>query len=153
MVLPTKLQGVFLSNFVRIGGRLTFAPPLTALVQTDATYNFRTRTSAVGAKLWAADGNAIYTRTWQTGFRTSSTEAEWISVLKGLEFAMDKEQDSVCIENDCLGVIHHLITQTRMKPKYAYYYEEQIRERANMIAWAGIRWIPREMNQADTLLR
>jgi ribonuclease HI len=147
-------MGAMLSPFVRIGGHLTFQPPLCAHLQTDASFHYHpNRQTRVAAILKTADERAIYKETWNVGSRRNSTEGEWISILKGLEFAIEKKQDAVTIENDCLSIIYHLTTQAQMRLGNSTFYEKHIRQLANDCAWVGIRWIPRQMNQADKLLR
>jgi len=83
---------------------------------------------------------------------SSSTEAEWASVAFGLELALHNNETSIGLENDNLSVIHGLIfTNTKLKQAYANHYRNEIRELANETLWAGVRWIPREINQADKL--
>ncbi len=138
--------------FIRIGGNVTFPPPLLARLQTDGSYRARVgRTSVI---LHTSAGNAIYKHTVTMPFALNSTETEWASVLSGLEFAQDKNEAAIGIENDNLGVIQALIHPgTTLKHEYARFYRQKIQKIANSSVWTGVRWIPLAQNTADALLR
>lgn len=139
-------------NFTRIGGRLSFPPPLCALVQTDGSY--KSGTGRAAAILRTADLQNIHTRTWDLGSVWSSTEAEYASISHGLQLALQKEQEFICIENDCLPVIGSLLfKQNPLKLSYARRHRSDILELCEQAGWVGLRWIPRENNRADALLR
>ena len=82
----------------------------------------------------------------------SPTETEWASIAGGLEFALQKGEICIGIENDNLGVVGALITDKRdFRNYYAYYYRDKILRMTRLTLWTGIRWIPREINRADDL--
>ena len=81
----------------------------------------------------------------------SSTETEWASIAYGIQLALKQGHDALEIENDNLGVIHALIHQQPLRQDYARHYYEQIREQVADTVWTGIRWIPRDLNDADFL--
>ncbi len=128
-------------------------PPLFALAQVDASYRHRPKQVKIAYILTTADGAATY-RHKDTITAVSATEAEWAAVAAGLQAALEKGEFSVGIENDCLSVIHSLITPD-MKPRqeYARYYRAKIAGLAAQSMWTGVRWIPRERNAADILMR
>jgi len=84
----------------------------------------------------------------------SSTEAEWASVYFGLQVATQSKEFSVGLENDNLGVIHHILFGFKSKPRdHAYYYSYKIHDTIQNMDWCGIRWISRERNKADGLFK
>jgi ribonuclease HI len=140
------------THFTRIGGRNVFAPPLCALVQTDGSY--KKNVGRAGAILRTADLQNIHMRTWDLGSVWSSTEAEYASIFHGLQLALEKDQEFVCIENDCLPVIGSLFFKNNpLKLSYARKYRSDILQLCAQAGWVGLRWIPRELNKADALLR
>lgn len=85
---------------------------------------------------------------------TSSTEAEWIAVVFGLQKALDQNLERIAIENDCLSLVEStLIPNYMARHEYARHYREQIHLLAKYTEWTGLRWIPRELNRADDLFR
>ncbi len=128
-------------------------PPLFALAQVDASYRHRPKQVKIAYILTTADGTATY-RHNESITAVSATEAEWAAVAAGLQAALEKGEFSVGVENDCLSVIHSLITPD-MKPRqeYARYYRAKIAGLTAQSMWTGVRWIPREQNAADRLMR
>jgi len=126
--------------------------PSMTFAQTDGSFFAHSRKGAVAALLRYPDNRV-------QGFRyplekiVSSTEAEWASIYFGFELAKRNGQGFVALENDCLGVIRNIIFNSPGTHEYARYYHEKIWETVNDTEWCGIRWIPRELNQADKLLR
>jgi ribonuclease HI len=142
------------SLFTRIGGVLTFPPPLLTHVQTDGSYVSHGLTSARVAAI-IVSANQKYSMQEIAKIRAAnSTEAEWASVAFGLRLAVSNGQESIGIENDNLSVIHGLIfPKNRLRHEYAAHYRSEILRLAERTAWTGVRWIPREKNRADNLFR
>lgn len=147
-----KAMGAILLPYWRIGGHLTFPPPFIARVQTDGSMT-RLHGARIAALMRTADGKSTHNDLEKIK-ALSSTEAEWASVAFGLELALKHDQQAIGIENDCLGVIHALMYPTTpLKHSYARYFRAVIIEATAETDWVGVRWIPREMNRADALLR
>ncbi len=145
-----KAVGAILMPYSRIGGHLTFPPPLFARAQVDGSFRTNGRIAAI---LTSDTGDAIYRKTQQIK-ALNSTETEWAAVALGLELALQHDQNAVGIENDCLGVIQALMfSDTPLKHAYARHWRSQIQKLAAETHWTGVRWIPREANKADGLLR
>lgn len=151
---PTdKAVGAILMPYFRIGGRATFAPPLIARVQTDGSYTRKAGGARIAYILRTASGKAIYNDV-DTIKALNSTETEWASVAFGLTAAIEQSETAIGIENDCLGVIHGLIfPDTPLKHAYAQHWRGTILKLAAKTHWTGVRWIPREYNEADGLMR
>jgi ribonuclease HI len=81
----------------------------------------------------------------------SATEAEWASVAAGIEFALEHNETSVCLENDNQSVVEGLLKKERNRMEYARYYKNQILNLTRHANWVGVRWIPRKFNTADAL--
>lgn len=82
---------------------------------------------------------------------TSSYESELCSILDGMKFSIKRNQDSIELENDNLGVINSLINcKIPRQPILARYYLD-IYKQVRQFEYVGIRWIPRELNKADEL--
>jgi hypothetical protein len=145
-----KAMGAILLPYHRIGGHLTFPPALMGRVQVDGSFG---RGSKVAAILTSDTGDAIH-RKVNSIKALNSTEAEWAAVALGLELALQHDQQAIGIENDCLGVIQALMfPDTPLKHAYARHWRSTILRYAEETHWTGVRWIPREVNQADGLLR
>ncbi len=147
-----KAMGAILMPYWRIGGHLTFPPPFVARVQTDGSFT-RAHGARMAALLRTADGKTTH-GDMEKLKALNSTEAEWASVAFGLQMALKHDQRAIGIENDCLGVIHALMYPTTpLKHAYARHYRAAIVSATAGTHWVGVRWIPREMNGADALLR
>jgi ribonuclease HI len=147
-----KAVGALRLPYTRIGGNVAFPPPFLAHLQTDGSFKTRPRLARTAYILLSADGRRTY-RDVAPSDAASSTEAEWASVLAGLQFATEGvRQTAIGIENDCLAVIHGLIHQ-EAPLRIAAHREirREILQLANQTTWTGIRWIPREANRADAL--
>jgi len=83
----------------------------------------------------------------------NSYESEWASVLDGVRFSAAHQIGGIELENDNAAVIAYLKDRRAPPQEYAsHYYHEILREAAHL-DWFAVRWIPREINRADTLLR
>lgn len=125
--------------------------PLTR-VQTDGTLYSKNKTGAVAALLYYQSRSA-QGFTHPLEHLDDSTEAQWASVYFGLEMAKRSNQSLIGIENDSLSVIRHIMCNDTGGTDYARYYNHKIKEVAEELQWCGVRWIPRELNRANTLLR
>ena len=82
------------------------------------------------------------------------SEAEWASVAMGLTNCMEENYRVIGIENNNLGVISQLIFSDRvLRRDYARHYRAKIYDLARQTEWTGVRWIPRDLNLADGILR
>jgi hypothetical protein len=153
MTYTSKAVGAILMPYVRIGGLLTFPPPLLARVQTDGSYTRKVGGARIAYVLHTANGKATYADT-DTIKALNSTETEWASVAFGLAATLEKSETAVGIENDCLGVIHGLMYPANpLKHAYAQHWRKTILALAAQTHWTGVRWIPREYNDADGVMR
>lgn len=142
--------GVYLQPYHQIGGNIVYRPPLFARVQTDGSRTFVK--SRVAMILTTRDSMNIYKKMTEIPHTESPTETEWASVSAGLEFAIQKGEIAIGIENDNLSVVGALITEKQnLRHEYARYYRDRILRYASLTLWTGIRWIPREINRADDL--
>ncbi len=145
-------MGAILMPYSRIGGHLTFPPPLIARAQVDGSFG-RSGGSRIAAILTSDTGDAAF-RSTRPIKALNSTETEWAAVALGLELALQHDQTAIGIENDCLGVIQALMfPDTPLKHAYARHWRATIQRLATETHWTGVRWIPREINKADGLLR
>ena len=140
--------------FRRIGGRAMAAPRKSALLQTDGSFMPATRFSRVAMILRTERDSELFQAMHQIEKAKDSTETEWASVCQGLVFALEKNQWNIQIENDNLSVIRGLMLPfCELKDDYAKFYRNQILMTAVDSYWTAIRWIPREVNQANELFR
>ena len=143
-----KFRGAILMPYVRIGGRQTARPPILAKVQTDGSW--KPKLHRIAAILTKTD-QSIRTEVIEIRAQ-NSTETEWASFAMGLHLALRNGADSVGVENDNLDVIHSLMFDRKpLKQAYARHYRNEIFQIANKAEWAGVRWIPREINRAGEL--
>jgi hypothetical protein len=139
--------------FVKLGGRRIHPPPLFGLVQTDGSYVPNRKEARTGLIFTNAAGTATL-RNLRYINAKNATETEWASVEFGIKFALAHEEAAFGVENDCLSVINGLIhADTPLRHEYARHYRASILELARQAEWVGVRWIPREDNQADKLFR
>ena len=126
-------------------------PPKVALVQTDGSFSKQYADMSRTAVILKTYDNVNYSLINTYTDHWNATESEWCSVLNGIRYALKKDQGSVELENDCLGVVKHLIHRRPPAKSYlADYYRSIFKETKNM-EYLGIRWIPRELNKADDL--
>jgi hypothetical protein len=138
--------------FTRIGGRMSVPPPILAHLQTDGSFHPRSG-ARVAMILHTLDQQEIHQQV-QNVLAETSMEAEWMSVEQGLQFALNKNETRLAIENDNLGVVTALISPNDpVKQEIGRYYRERIYGIAKYGNWIGIRWIPRGQNDADALFR
>ena len=142
--------GIYLDKYTRIGGKLIFPIPPVARLQTDGSFIYRTRAAKTAVLLTSRCGTTLYSDV-QKIEAVSSTEAEWASIAKGIEFALEKEESILAVENDNLSVIAGLLDKSRANQSYARHYKQIIDKLVRNTAWTGIRWIPRQENRADDL--
>lgn len=118
-------------------------------VQTDGSFrNNLSRTAVILLKPYGEK----YTLCTTYFNHANSHEAEWCSVLDGIEFSLKNGSEAINLENDNLGVITSLVNQKKPTSLYSDYYYH-IKDLAKELEWLGIRWIPRELNKADDLFR
>jgi ribonuclease HI len=141
-----------LDVFRCIGGSARAQPRAWAHLQTDGSFRHSTRLSRVAMILRTETDSITYRNMERIDDAQDSTETEWASVHHGLLFSLEKNERCVHIENDNMSVIQGLMMSNRdLKHDYAKYYRNQILMNAAQSYWAAVRWIPREMNQADSL--
>jgi len=149
----SKVLGVILRPYNRIGGSMLHAPPVFACVQTDGSFRSREPKARIAVLLRRADGNSLLSDV-QIIHANNSTEAEWASVAHGLQFSLENNETTIALENDNLGVVQSLInTRAPLRHDFAKYYRHEIQILARESVWTGIRWIPRIANRADALFR
>jgi ribonuclease HI len=122
-------------------------PLTTVLLQTDGSFKHQMQLSRTACILGAKEGEYTLLKTYFE--HKSSTESEWCSILDGIKFAIKKDQGSIHVENDNLGIVKQITS--KKPPKMYYDYYEQIFKEIRSLDYAGIRWIPREMNRADAI--
>ena len=136
---------------IKVGGRALFKPAMLAHVQVDGSFGPR-RQAAVAVKFVAAAGDRSAAFKRPVYAVENSTEAEWIAVHTGLMFALENNEKAMVIENDCLGIIHHLMQRDQvLRRDYARFWRAEIYKLAAETEWTGVRWIPRRLNRADDL--
>ena len=128
-------------------------PAKVALVQTDGSFSSQYVEMSRTAVLLRAPDAIEYSLVNTYTDHISSTEAEWASVLNGIEFALKKDQGSVELENDCLPVMKHLMFRRPPVKSYLADYYGAVLKEARKMEYLGVRWIPRELNRADEFFR
>lgn len=127
-----------------------YRPQKLARVQTDGSFNSQIARTAVILIDKKNEEHRLHTTYLN---HQNSMESEVCSVLDGIQYSIHKDEGSIELENDCLGVVNNIIQ--RRAPKKSYltdYYYEIFREILHL-DYFGIRWIPRELNSADDLFR
>ena len=124
-------------------------PPKVARVQTDGSFTSFSRT----AVLLRTTTPEEYTLRSTYLDHVNSTQSEWCSILDGIIFSKRKDQGSIQLENDCLGVIQALLRNRPPRDELTAHFYTTIFKELRELDYFGIRWIPREMNKADQLFR
>jgi ribonuclease HI len=136
-----------LSTFHVLRG-IAIRPTATSLIQTDGSY---------GAKYFPLSRTAVLltnTKGQEYSFcntydnHSDSTESEWCSVLDGIKYAARKEEMSIEIENDNMGVVRCLVTETKPRRPHIAEYYTAIYDYSGLFEYLSIRWIPRRLNRA-----
>lgn len=138
--------------FTVIAKSTNIKPSNIAHIQTDGSFKIQPYILSRTAVIMKTSENQKYSLMNTYLDHKNSTESEWRSVLDGIEYSIKKNEPSIELENDNLGVMSSLIR--RRKPQgYLQDYYMYIFDRIKEMEWVGIRWIPREMNKSDRLFR
>lgn len=138
-------------SFTYIGGKSIYALPHIIRCQTDAS--FSRKGIFISALAIRPNSTRIEKLVQKYGI-TDSTEAEWASIHLGLVTCMEENYSVIGIENDNLSIISQLIFKDNTPHRaYAKHFRHKIYELAKNTSWTGVRWIPRELNHADEILR
>jgi len=134
--------------FVQLSANSLLKALKVAHVQTDGSFkNNISRTAVIIRK------NQINHSLCKTFFNhRNSTESEWQSIVDGLEYSIKREEKSITLENDNLGVVNSLIQEKAPNLIYSAYYFYSL-DLIKSMDWVAVRWIPRELNKADKLFR
>lgn len=145
-----------LLNFLRnptpfsiLRGSSHLKPSKVAHVQTDGSFTHFSRTAVILRTTTPED----YTLRSTYFDHINSTQSEWCSILDGILLSKRKNQGSIELENDCLGVIQSLLRKRPPRDELFAYFHTSIHREVRELDHFGIRWIPREINKADTLFR
>ena len=134
-----------------VGGQARAMPPLFATLQVDGSFKSR-QNAAVAVKYRSASLTKSAQFVKPIYAVENSTEAEWIAIYTGIVFALENNEKTMIIENDCLGNIHHLMQRDMaLRRDYARHWRAEIYKLAGQTEWTGVRWIPRAYNKADEL--
>ena len=127
-------------------------PPKVAHIQTDGSFFMECKISRTAVILRGRVGND-YTLCKTYFDHNHSMESEWCSILDGIRYAIQMDEGSIELENDCLPVVRSItrgkIPNNSLLANYYTAVFKEIRE----LEYLGIRWIPRELNKADELFR
>ena len=125
-------------------------PPIVAHVQTDGSFTPQVSRTAALLKTVKGEEYSLLKTYFE---HKNCTHSEWCSVLDGILYSVKKDQGSVELENDCLGVVRALTQKRRPVDRFAADCYGKIYREVRGLEHFGIRWIPREMNRADQLFR
>ena len=135
--------------FVLVNKSLLY--PAVARIQTDGSYSYKTGISRTAAILTVGSSETRYIKTYVD--HMNSMESEWASLVDGLEYSNKKSLKCLIMENDCLPIISSIVlNKAPTNPIFLDYYK-YFNSLTTGYKWLGIRWIPREINQADDLFR
>ena len=128
-----------------------FIPAHVAHVQTDGSFRMATRHSRT-AVLLQTDTGQVHNQVNHYLTHQNSHESEWQSIYDGILLSIRKDQWAVELENDCFGVVAGIVGKQTVNPKYVDYYLS-IKNEIRQLDYFRIKWIPRELNRADSLFR
>ena len=139
-------------NLVRIGGTMTNPLPVMAHLQTDGSFLLKQKKGRCAALLEKTNQKTILKQKWDLNV-SNSTQSEWMSIEHGILFAFENNEECLAIENDNLGVVSALSGCRWLSNEWEKHCYHRIQALAKQSVWTGIRWIPRELNKADQILR
>ena len=125
-------------------------PPQVAFVQTDGSFKAPISRTAVILTTPASVEHKLM-KTYMV--HKNSMESEWCSIFDGIQFSLKKDEGSIELENDCFHPLWHLLERKEPKQAYLAEYYYAIFKQIKELSYIGIRWVPREMNRADSLFR
>lgn len=128
-------------------------PAQTALLQTDGSYGAKYQPLSRTASLLINHKGEQFTYSQVYDNHTDSTESEWCSVLDGIQFAIEKGEWAIELENDNTEVIRCISLDSIPKRPHIAEYHEAIYNHINTLEYFSIRWIPRRFNAADVIFR
>jgi len=134
-----------------VGGQALVKPAIYSHIQVDGSFKSR-RDAAIAVKYRSACLTKSAQFTKPVYAVENSTEAEWIAIYAGITFGLENNEKAMIVENDCQGIIHHLMQRdTVLRRDYARHWRAEIYKLAEKTEWTGVRWIPRAYNTADEL--
>jgi hypothetical protein len=130
-----------------------FRPPVVSLAQTDGSYWVHNKIGRTAVVLHQRPEMEIWRLLNTYPVMRNSTEAEWMSILDGVDYAQSKDVGELDLENDNLGVCSSLLRRQLPKTEWERQYYYQILGLVSHMDYFSIRWIPRAKNGADKLFR
>jgi ribonuclease HI len=130
-----------------------FRPPIVSLVQTDGSYWVHNKIGRTAVILHQRPEMETWRFLNTYTLMRNSTEAEWRSILDGVNYAQTKGIGSLDVENDNLGVCQSLMKNQLPTKGWERDYYYHINKMVAEMEYCSIRWIPRELNKADKLFR
>lgn len=127
-------------------------PPKVAHMQTDGSFFMEFKISRTAVILRDRVGDD-YTLCKTYFDHENSMESEWCSILDGIRYAIQKDEGSIELENDCLPVVKSIIRRKIPANSLLANYYTAVFKEIRGLEYLGIRWIPRELNKADELFR
>ena len=127
-------------------------PPKVAHIQTDGSFSMEFKISRTAVILKDKVGQN-YTLCKTYLYHNNSMESEWCSILDGIRYAIQRDEGSIELENDCLPVVKSIIRSKIPRNSLLANYYTAVFKEIRGLDYLGIRWIPRELNKADELFR
>lgn len=130
-----------------------FRPPIVSLVQTDGSYWVHNKIGRTAVILHQRPAMETWRFLNTYTLMRNSSEAEWRSILDGVDYAQSKGIGSLDVENDnlaiCQMLLKHQLPTKGWERDYYYHINKMVAE----MEYCTIRWIPRTQNKADKLFR
>ena len=128
-------------------------PPVVSLAQTDGSYWVHNRIGRTAVILYQRPEMETWRFMNTYPVMRNSSEAEWMSILDGVDYAQGKGIGELDLENDNLGICSSILKRTLPTKGWEREYYYQIMGLVSQMDYFTIRWIPRERNRADKLFR
>lgn len=128
-------------------------PPVVSLVQTDGSYWVHNKIGRTAVVLYQKPEMETWKLMNTYPAMRNSSEAEWMSILDGLDYSQSRGVGELDLENDNLGICSSLLRRQLPVKEWERQYYYQILGLAGQMDYFTIRWIPRERNRADKLFR
>jgi ribonuclease HI len=130
-----------------------FRPPVVSLVQTDGSYWVHNKIGRTAVILHQRPEMETWRFLNTYMMMRNSTEAEWQSILDGVNYAQSKGVGALDVENDNLGICQKLLKRQLPQKGWERDYYYSINKMVAEMEYCTLRWIPRAQNKADKLFR
>jgi hypothetical protein len=136
--------------YTRLCGRFIHMPPLFSIVQVHAGFSSSLRQAQIHRLLIPSQSLHVMQNTKIIHNVYSKVDAEWLSLIAGLEYGLENGERCIALEHSNMDVMQGLlIPGTRFYRKSTGDYKEQLLSMTGPLDWLGGRHIQSRQNRAQ----